>query len=125
MNIKNVQDLIQTHRANKRFDPTTTLYSAMPSVKDVSVSEMGLTAKTGPFRSSSLQNKRNSGMHSTFFVPSNREDFGPKEKPQLSTLKRRLKAKDALDEEITRNQFDVSMILYEKPFASPKNLISV
>lgn len=83
MNTKNVQDLIQTHRANKRFDPTTTLYSAMPSVKDVSVSEMGVTAKTGPFRGSSLQNKRNSGMHSTFFVPTNREDFGPKEKPQL------------------------------------------
>jgi hypothetical protein len=36
-----------------------------------------------------------------------------------------MKALDALDKEEVRNKFDLSLIMYAKPFASPKNLIAV
>jgi len=84
MNNRDISSLIENHKQKQksRFDPNQSLFStAMPSIKDASQPELNITSRNGPFRAGSLQHSRNTAMHSTFFVPHARADFGPMEKP--------------------------------------------
>ena len=63
---------------------------------------------------------------STFFrIKRESQEPGPKENPQRSNKKRRLKAQQFIDQQTVEDKFDLSLIMYAKPFASPKNLVAV